>query len=89
MDFNFSTSGMTLHERYELLNCVELIPIGTVCFRAGDFTEYTKKITVTKENQKEVTMFWNSLYFLDEKDADIVTSREHASYGDWLFRYLN
>lgn len=80
---NFSTMGMTLDERYEILDRVDLIPIGTICYRSGDFTDYTKEIIVNEDNQKQVTMFWNCLYFLDKNKADIVTQREHTAYGIW------
>lgn len=81
---NFSTKGMTLNERYSLLKRVNLIPVGTHCFKAGDAFEYTEKIVVTGDNQKIVTMFWNSLYFHKYEDADKVTAQEHAAYSDWL-----
>lgn len=83
---DFSTEGMKLSERYLLLNSVELIPVGTKCFASGDAFEHTKEIIVSEDNQKIVTMFWNSLYFLKYEDADRVTRREHATYSDWLDR---
>lgn len=89
MDFNFSTEGMTINERYDLLKHIELIPIGTKCYRAGDFTELTEEIVVTEENQKIVTMCWNSTYFLDKNKADMVTMRAHmeySSYQEWCIQ---
>lgn len=83
---DFTTEGMPLEERYGILNKVDLIPIGTVCYKAGDFAEYTEKIVVEKTNQKRVTMFWNSLYFLDKKKADEATFKAHAKYSNWLFK---
>lgn len=83
MSFNFSTKGMLLEERYKLLETVEMIPVGTKCFKSGDFAEYTTSIIVTEENQKTVTMFWNALYFLKKEDADMVTCQAHAEYGAW------
>lgn len=83
---DFTTEGMSLEERYDILNKVDLIPIGTVCYKAGDFTENTEEIVVEETNQKVVTMFWNSLYFLDKEKADKATFKAHAEYTNWLFK---
>lgn len=80
---NFSTKGMSLRQRYEVLEVVDLIPIGTICFRAGDFATDTQKIIVTRENQESVTMFWNSLYFLEKEKADEVTLQERIDYNNF------
>lgn len=82
---NFTTANMSLEERYDILNKVDLIPIGTICYRAGDFVEQTEEIVVNEENQKQVTMFWNSLYFLDKEQADYVTDKAHSDYANWLY----
>ena len=83
---DFTTEGMSLEERYDILNKVDLIPIGTVCYKAGDFTENTEEIVVEETNQKVVTMFWNNLYFLDKEKADEATFKAHAEYANWLFK---
>lgn len=88
MDLNFSTEGMTISERYALLDKIELIPIGTKCFKAGDFTEWTEEIIVTKENQRIVTMCWNSTYFLCKDKADRVTARAHMGYSVYQERCM-
>ena len=80
---------MPLEERYDILNKVDLIPIGTICYRAGDFTERTEEIVVEEANQVLITMFWNCLYLLDEEQADCVTRRAHADYDNWTFSYLD
>ena len=59
------------------------VPIGTIVFRSGDAWEYTSKVTVTEENQKEVSMFWGKLYFDNKKDADYKTARAHANYSEY------
>lgn len=59
------------------------VPIGTVVFRSGDAWDYTSKVTVTEKNQKEVSMFWNRLYFDNQKDADYQTARAHAEYSEY------
>ena len=33
---DFTTQGMSLKERYDIWNKVNLIPIGTICYEAGD-----------------------------------------------------
>ena len=82
---DFTTKNMSLEERYDILNKVNLIPIGTICYEAGDFTEWTKEIVVNEENQKRVTMFWNCLFFLDKEQADYVTDKAHSDYANWLY----
>lgn len=82
---DFTTANMSLEERYDILNKVDLIPIGTICYKAGDFTEQTEEIVVEEANQKSVTMFWNCLYFLDKERADYVTDKAHSDYADWLY----
>ena len=82
---DFTTANMSLEERYDILNKVDLIPIGTICYEAGDFTEWTKEIVVNEENQKRVTMFWNCLFFLDKEQADHVTDKAHSDYANWLY----
>lgn len=84
---NFTTDGMSLDERYDILNKVDLIPIGTTCYQAGkNSTEFTKEIVVGEENQKYVTMFWNCLFFLDKEQADYITDKAHAEYAKWLIQ---
>ena len=86
---NFSTQGMPLWEREKSYENGNKIPIGTVCYKAGDFVDNTEKIVVTPENQKTVSMFWNSLYFLDEEKANLKMSQSKAEYGHWLFLNLD
>ena len=86
---DFTTAGMSLEERYDILNKVDLSPIGKIGDRAGECTEQTEQIVVEEANQILVTMFWNCLYFLDEEQADCVTSRAHADYDNWMFSYLD
>lgn len=82
---NFSTAGMELYEREKSYENGNVIPIGTICYKAGDFIDNTKKVIVNSENQKIVSMFWNALYFLDEKRANQKMYQSKAEYGDWLF----
>ena len=82
---DFTTSGMKMYEREESYKKGNVIPIGTVCFEAGDWLENTKQIVVNSDNQKMVSMFWNSLYFLDEEKANQKMQQSKADYGDFLF----
>lgn len=82
---NFTTAGMKLYEREESYESGNVISIGTVCFKAGDWLENTEKIVVDSDNQKEVSMFWNSLYFLDEERANQKMQQSKADYGNFLF----
>lgn len=79
----YNTIGMTLCDRERLFESVEPIPIGELVYKAGDAFDYTEVIKVNKANQKEVTMFWNSLYFDDEEKADVKTALAHAAYGEY------
>ena len=53
---------------------MNLIPIGTSCYHAGDFLSSTEVI---------VSALWNKLYFTDKTKADYVTELAHAEYSDW------
>lgn len=64
---------------------VELIPIGTICYRAGDFNECTEEIVVDSNNQKLISILWNGTYFSNKKDADRITYKNHCEYEKWLF----
>ncbi len=85
----FNTTGMELWEREKLFKEVIPIPIGEIVYRSGDFASYTEVIKVDEENQKIVTMFWNSLYFDNESAADYVTRRAHAAYGRYQAEAAN
>ena len=82
---NFSTSGMTLWQREESYKNGNIVPLGTVCYEAGDHLSDTTENIVTEENQKQISMFWNALYFLDKDKADRKTQQAKAEYGDWLY----
>lgn len=62
---------------------MNLIPIGTSCYHAGDFLSSTEVIVVNEENQKIVSALWNKLYFIDKTKADYVTELAHTEYSDW------
>ena len=62
---------------------MNLIPIGTSCYRAGDFLSSTEVIVVNEETQKIVSALLDKLYFTDKTKADYVTELAHAEYSDW------
>ena len=62
---------------------MNLIPIGTSCYHAGDFLSSAEMIVVNEENQKIVSALWNKLYFTDKTKADYVTELAHVEYSDW------
>lgn len=78
-----STSGMDLYERRQLLKKYEMIPVGEIVYKAGDAWDWTEVLVVTEDNQEQVTMFWNALYFDNKYDADTRSSRAHAEYGEY------
>jgi len=80
---DFNTTGMELWEREKLFKETVPIQIGEIVYRSGDFAGSTTIVKVTEENQKIISMFWNSLYFDNQKAADRVTQQAHAAYGDY------
>ena len=81
----FNTKGMSLCDRYKLLEEVIPVPIGEIVYKS-DFFDWTEAVEVTKENQDEVTMFWNSIYFDDKDKADQETMAAHADYFSEVFK---
>ena len=56
-----------------VLNNTDLIPIGTICYRADSLNKCTEEIVVDNNNQKRVSMLWNRVYFSNKGDADGIT----------------
>ena len=88
MKFDFSTLHMSLEQREDIWkNHPELhIPIGTKIYAVEHFTDWPEEIIVTEDNQKLITMFWNSIYFETYKKAESVAEISHAEYSDYLYR---
>ena len=80
----YNTSGMDLSERNALLTKVIPVQIGEFVWDAGDYWSYPELVKVTKDNQKQITMFWNSLYFDKEEDANRKNQRARMAYGSYL-----
>ena len=85
----FSTRGMDLWEREKLFNQTAPIPIGETVFHAGGAWDSTEYVKVTEENQKEISMFWNSTYFDTFEAAERQTNMSHAAYGSYLSSVFN
>lgn len=82
-----STSGMTLSDREVLYDNVIPIPIGEIVYRSGGVFDPDEEVMVTKENQKEITMFWNALYFEtlnDAKRKSWIAKSEYSAFPDYF-----
>lgn len=66
-DFNMSTAYLPYKKRVLVANNM-LIPIGTKVF--GVYLRNIKEVQVDECNQKMITMYYNTLYFLKEEDAE-------------------
>lgn len=81
---DLSTSGMTLSDREDLYDKVIPIPIGEIVYRSGGAFDLDEEVMVTKENQKEITMFWNALYFETLDDAERKSRIAKSEYGAYM-----
>ena len=66
-DFNMSTAYLPYKKRVLVANNM-LIPIGTKVF--GVYLGNIKEVQVDECNQKMITMYYNTLYFLKKEDAE-------------------
>lgn len=66
-DFNMSTVYLPYKKRVLVANNM-LIPIGTKVF--GVYLGNIKEVQVDECNQKMITMYYNTLYFLKKEDAE-------------------
>lgn len=80
MSLDFSTYGMNLEERQDSFRNGNIVPIGTKCFKSGDYLETTSEVTVTEENQRLISMLWNSGYYLNKEDALKNEERNRNAY---------
>ena len=74
-------SGQDLFDREQLYKTVDPIPVGNRLYKSGGFAGATEIVTVNSDNQKLCTMFFNSIYFNNEEDAEKATRLAHAEYG--------
>ena len=61
----------------------EPIEFGAIVWYSGDYFESVTPIKVTGKNQKEISMFWNSLYFDTIEQAEQRNNVAHALYGKY------
>ena len=80
----YNTKGMELYEREDLYKITTPILIGETVYEAGGAWDQTKQITVTEENQKEISMFWNSIFFDTWEKAEAQTDIAHSNYSSWM-----
>ena len=83
-DFSLNTTGMRITDRFKILDEM-LIPIGTKCY-AVRFNNI-EEIEVDASNQRLITMFYNSTYFLNKEDAE-KSNNDHNISNEWLNKYL-
>ena len=80
----YNTTGMNLHEREVLFNKVIPIEIDAIVWYSGDCWSYPEPVNVTKDNQKRITMFWNSLFFETKEEAEKKNAIAKGNYGSYM-----
>lgn len=87
-DFNMSTAYLPYKKRVLVANNM-LIPIGTKVF--GVYLGNIKEVQVDECNQKMITMYYNTLYFLKEEDAEKAKDNIQLIDMSWInnFKEVN
>ena len=80
-DFNMSTAYLPYKKRVLVANNM-LIPIGTKVFTV--YLGNIEEVQVNKYNQKMITMYYNTLYFLKEEDAEKVNNNIQLINMSWI-----
>ena len=80
-DFNMSTAYLPYKKRALIPNSM-LIPIGTKVFTV--YLGSIEEVQVNKYNQKMITMYYNTLYFLKEEDAEKVKNNIQLINMSWI-----
>lgn len=80
-DFNMSTAYLPYKKRVLVANNM-LIPIGTKVFTV--YLGNIEEVQVNKYNQKMITMYYNTLYFLKEEDAEKVKNNIQLINMSWI-----
>ena len=62
-----------------------LIPIGTKVF--GVYLGNIKQVQVDEYNQKMITMYYNTLYFLKEEDAEKAKDNIQLINMSWIDKF--
>ena len=83
-DFNMSTVYLPYKKRVLVANNM-LIPIGTKVF--GVYLGNIKEVQVDECNQKMITMYYNTLYFLKEEDAKKAKDNIQLIDMSWIDKF--
>ena len=83
-DFNMSTVYLPYKKRVLVANNM-LIPIGTKVF--GVYLGNIKEVQVDECNQKMITMYYNTLYFLKEEDAEKAKDNIQLIDMSWIDKF--
>ena len=83
-DFNMSTAYLPYKKRVLVANNM-LIPIGTKVFTV--YLGNIEEVQVNKYNQKMITMYYNTLYFLKEEDAEKVKNNIQLINMSWIDKF--
>lgn len=83
-DFNMSTAYLPYKKRVLIANNM-LIPIGTKVF--GVYLGNIKEVQVDECNQKMITMYYNTLYFLKEEDAEKAKDNIQLIDMSWIDKF--
>lgn len=83
-DFNMSTAYLPYKKRVLVANNM-LIPIGTKVF--GVYLGNIKEVQVDECNQKMITMYYNTLYFLKEEDAEKARDNIQLIDMSWIDKF--
>ena len=83
-DFNMSTAYLPYKKRVLVVNNM-LIPIGTKVF--GVYLGNIKEVQVDECNQKMITMYYNTLYFLKKEDAEKAKDNIQLIDMSWIDKF--
>ena len=83
-DFNMSTAYLPYKKRVLVANNM-LIPIGTKVF--GVYLGNIKEVQVDECNQKMITMYYNTVYFLKKEDAEKAKDNIQLIHMSWIDKF--
>ena len=83
-DFNMSTAYLPYKKRVLVANNM-LIPIGTKVF--GVYLGNIKEVQVDECNQKMITMYYNTVYFLKKDDAEKAKDTIQLIHMSWIDKF--
>lgn len=83
-DFNMSTAYLPYKKRALIPNSM-LIPIGTKVFTV--YLGNIEEVQVDECNQKMITMYYNTLYFLKKEDAEKAKDNIQLIDMSWIDKF--